>query len=119
MPNDEQKKLVTTVTKDNFEEVVLKSDLPILVDFAADWCGPCRKLAPVLEELAADMEKAGELQVKIVKVDIEKDIELAAKYQVQSIPRLLVFKDGEIHMSKVGGSSKEELKQWIIEGLEK
>ena len=89
----------------NFDELVLNSDVPVLVDFYADWCGPCRTLAPVLEELARETSDA-----KIVKVNVEHSPQLAARYGISSIPSLKVFEDGKIVDEQVGLASKARLK---------
>lgn len=93
------------VTKENFESEVLKSDIPVLVDFWATWCGPCRMLAPVLEEIAE------EGNVKVGKVNVDEEGELALKFNVMSIPMLVLFKDGQAVKSAVGYMSKEQLKE--------
>lgn len=100
---------VTMLTKENFEETVSTSDVPVIVDFYADWCMPCKKIAPVLEEIAE--EKFGE--VLVCKVDVDKSQELAGTYQVMSIPNFISFKNGEIHKRTIGAVSKEELMNLI------
>ncbi|NQT40409.1 MAG: thioredoxin [Planctomycetes bacterium] len=89
----------------DFQRKVLESDVPVLVDFYADWCGPCRMLAPTLEELARETSDA-----RIVKVDVDRNPELAARYKVGSIPSLAVFAGGEIRAQHVGLADKSELK---------
>ena len=90
------------VTDANFEEVVLNSDKPVLVDFWAAWCGPCRMLAPIIEELDKDFDG----KVKIVKVDVDAHQEYAAKYGVRNIPTVLLFNGGEIADKQVGVAPK-------------
>ncbi len=89
----------------NFKEDVLNQTLPVLVDFYADWCGPCKMVAPVLEELEAEYGD----KIKIVKVNIDKEIELAREYRVATIPTMMVFENGELRDSVIGYRSKEEL----------
>lgn len=89
----------------NFKEDVLNQTLPVLVDFYADWCGPCKMVAPVLEEL----EKEYGDKIKIVKVNIDTEIELAREYRVATIPTMMVFENGELRDSVIGYHSKEEL----------
>lgn len=90
------------LTNDNFEEEVLRSDKPVLVDFWATWCGPCRMLAPVIAQIAE--EKEG--QIKVGKVDVDEEPELAIRYGISSIPCLKVFKNGEVVKSSVGAIPK-------------
>jgi len=96
------------IDEDDFERQVLKSDVPVLVDFCAEWCGPCRSLFPILDELA---QEGG--QGKIVKIDIDRNPNLAARYGVQSIPNLIVFKHGEVQDRQVGVTGKERLKSML------
>lgn len=93
------------ITVSNFESEVLRSDQPVLVDFYADWCGPCRMLAPVLEEIAREYEGG----VKVGKVNVDEQMELAQKFGVSSIPLLVVFKDGQPMAKSLGYRPKEEI----------
>lgn len=96
---------VLTLTKENFETEALKSDIPVLVDFWADWCGPCRMFSPIVDEFAEENEG----KVKVGKVNVDEQPELAAQFGVMSIPTLLVFKDGQAVNKAVGARPKEEL----------
>lgn len=101
---------VITVTKDNFEEEVLKSSLPVLIDFNADWCGPCRMIRPTLDDIASSNDK-----IKIVSVNIDDEDELADKYEVSSIPCLVLIKDGKEVNRNVGLIAKDQLESFIGE----
>ena len=94
-----------TITKNNFQQEVLQSDIPVLVDFWAAWCGPCRMLAPILEEVAAETEG----RVKVGKINVDEESELAAAFQVMSIPTLIVFKNGQAVRSAVGLQPKSNI----------
>ncbi len=97
------------VTDANFEEEVLKASGPVLVDFWATWCGPCKMIAPVLDELAE--EYAGKLQ--ICKLDVDANPATAPKYNVKGIPTLIIFKNGNVEAKKVGAMSKSQLAAFI------
>lgn len=97
------------LTDSNFEEEVLKSDNPVLVDFWAEWCGPCRQIAPVLDEIAK--ERAG--KITVAKVNIDKNPGTPQKYGVRGIPTLIIFKDGKAASTKVGSLPKSKLLEWV------
>ncbi len=97
------------VTDKSFANDVLASDTPVLVDFWAEWCGPCRSIGPALEEIAGEL--SGKL--KVAKVNVDEEPELATKFNVRSIPMLLVIKDGEVVAQKLGAAPKSTLKSWV------
>ncbi|MBX2834447.1 MAG: thioredoxin [Micavibrio sp.] len=92
-----------------FESEVLKSDQPVLVDFWAEWCGPCKQLSPVVDELADELKG----KVKVVKVNIDEAPEAPTKYGVRGIPTLMIFKGGELVDTRVGGMPKSQLSEWV------
>jgi thioredoxin 1 len=99
---------VLHVDQSQFDQVVLKSDVPVLVDFYADWCGPCRALAPALDQLAKEVPNA-----KVVKVNVDNNQELAMRYQISSIPALKVFDGGRITAQHAGLASLAQLKSML------
>jgi thioredoxin 1 len=100
---------VGKVSDATFESEVLKSASPVVVDFWAEWCGPCRMIAPALEEIAGSL---GE-KVKIVKLNVDENPQTAAKYGIQSIPTLMIFKNGNMSSRQIGAAPKQKLEQWI------
>ena len=97
------------VTDTNFEDEVLQADKPVVVDFWAEWCGPCKQLSPVVDELAEDMKDA----VKVVKVNIDEAPDAPTKYGVRGVPTLMIFKNGQVVDTRVGGMPKSQLQEWI------
>lgn len=97
------------VTDETFHAQVIASDKPVLVDFYAEWCGPCKMMAPALDELAEEMAD----QVTIVKIDAEESPDAPTKYGIRGFPTMLIFKNGEVTASKIGALRKSQLKEWI------
>ncbi len=96
-------------TDDNFKEEALSSDIPVLVDFWAPWCGPCQMMGPIVKELAGELDS----KAKMGKLNVDENPTVAGKYKVMSIPTFLVFKDGEVVDQMVGGVTKEKLKEML------
>lgn len=97
------------VTDESFEEDVLKSDLPVLVDYWAEWCGPCRAIAPILEEIAQEYRT----KLKIAKLNVDENPLTPPKYGIRGIPSLMIFKEGNVEATKVGALSKSQLAAFI------
>ncbi|MCW8847736.1 MAG: thioredoxin TrxA [Sedimenticola sp.] len=104
---------IVHVTDDNFEAEVLKSELPVLVDYWAEWCGPCKMIAPVLDEITG--EYAG--KIKVAKLNIDDNPNTPPRYGIRGIPTLMLFKDGEVEATKVGAVSKSQLIAFIDSNL--
>ncbi len=104
---------IVHVTDDNFESEVLKSELPVLVDYWAEWCGPCKMIAPVLDEISG--EYAG--KIKVAKLNIDDNPNTPPRYGIRGIPTLMLFKDGEVEATKVGAVSKSQLIAFIDSNL--
>ena len=100
---------VMTVSSESFENDVLKSDVPVLVDFWAAWCGPCKMVAPVLDEIADEMDG----QVKVAKLNVDENQDIAVKFQVSSIPTFILFRDGEAADRMLGAMPKTAFQQFI------
>lgn len=103
------------ITTGNFEETVLQSDMPVLVDFYADWCGPCKMMAPIVKQLADSYEG----KMKVGKCNIDEEMSVAQRYKIMSIPTLVIFQNGEPVKTMVGAMSAKELEEKITEVLTK
>ena len=101
--------MTVKATDATFEQEVLKSDTPVLVDFWAEWCGPCRQIAPALEEIAKELHG----KVKIVKLNIDENHRTPSRYNVRAIPTLMIFKDGQLAATQTGALPKGRLAEWI------
>jgi thioredoxin 1 len=104
---------VGKVSDSNFDSEVLKSNEPVVVDFWAEWCGPCKMIAPALEEIAGSLGD----KVKIVKLNVDENPATAQKYGIMSIPTLMLFKNGELASRQVGAAPRQKLEQWITSAV--
>ena len=100
---------VKEISSENFNQEVLESELPVLVDFWAEWCGPCKQLAPTVEDVANEMVGS----IKVCKMDVDSNQDLAVQFGVRSIPTLLIFKNGEVASTQIGAISKQQLEEFI------
>lgn len=102
------------VTDKTFDAEVLKSSEPVVVDFFAEWCGPCKAMAPALDQIAAEMRG----KVKVVKLDVDQNPEVTQKYQISAMPTLMIFKDGKMHTRHIGALvQKKRLEDWITQSV--
>tara|TARA_B100000609_G_scaffold118886_1_gene94675 strand:+ start:49 stop:372 length:324 start_codon:yes stop_codon:yes gene_type:complete len=100
---------IKNLSLDNFDNEISSSNIPVLVDFWAEWCGPCKSLGPILEEISKDLKD----KLQVVKVNLDENQDLAMKYSIRSIPTLLLFKKGELVDTKVGLLPKSDLVEWL------
>jgi thioredoxin 1 len=105
--------MAQTVTVSDFEKEVLESDIPVLVDFYADWCGPCKMMSPVVDKIG----EAYDGQVKVCKCNVDDNGAIAGKYGVMSIPNFIMFKNGQAVSNKVGAVGSDEFENWIKENI--
>ncbi len=104
---------INQVTVESFEDEVLSSNLPVLVDFWAEWCGPCKMIGPILEDLASELDG----KLKIVKVNVDENNQTAVKFSIRSIPTLMMIKDGEVQAQHIGAASKAQIKEFINQNI--
>ena len=106
--------MATNITDANFEEEVINSSVPVLVDFWAEWCGPCKQIAPALEELSKEMEG----RLKIVKINVDENQNVPTKYRIQAIPTLMLFNKGEMVDRQMGALPKSKIESWVNSAIE-
>lgn len=105
--------MIQAVTKDNFDNEILKAQIPVVVDFYADWCGPCKMMSPLMEKLSGEYEG----KVKFCKVNVDDEEELAIQNEVQSIPLFVLYKDGQVIDKAVGARAEDEMREFISKAL--
>jgi thioredoxin 1 len=104
---------IVSTTDEKFNEDVVSSELPVLVDFWAEWCGPCKMIGPILEELSSELSS----KIKIVKVDVDSNNQTAMNYAIRSIPTLIIVKDGSVVAQHIGAASKTQLESFINQNI--
>mgnify|MGYP001361196186 FL=1 len=104
---------IVSTTDEKFNEDVVSSELPVLVDFWAEWCGPCKMIGPILEELSSELSS----KIKIVKVDVDTNNQTAMNYAIRSIPTLIIVKDGSVVAQHIGAASKTQLENFINQNI--
>ena len=109
----DEETLTQSVSDASFETDVLQADGPVRLDFWAEWCGPCKQIAPILEDLAKEMSG----KVRVAKINIDENPEIPTKYGVRGIPTLMLFKDGQVAGTKIGAMPKTDLARWVEETL--
>lgn len=107
--------MIKTITTDTFEQDVINSEKPVLVEFSADWCGPCRALKPTVEKLAEDMKE----EIVVGEVDVDTNMDLMQQYLLRSVPTLILFKDGKEAGKQIGAVSEKMLKEFVDNALSK
>ena len=104
---------ISNTSDKDFEENVNHSDLPVLIDFWAEWCGPCKMIAPILEELAEELDG----KIKIVKIDVDNNNQTAMKYSIRTIPTLMIIKEGAVQAQHIGAASKSQIQEFINQNI--
>ena len=104
---------ISHTNENDFEEDVNGASLPVLIDFWAEWCGPCKMISPILEELAEEMED----KIKIVKIDVDNNNQIAMKYSIRSIPTLMIIKEGAVQAQHIGAASKSQIQEFINQNI--
>ena len=104
---------IENISDTDFDKEVINSEVPILVDFWAEWCGPCKMIGPILEELSIEMED----KIRIIKVDVDNNNQTAMKYSIRSIPTLIILKNGSVQAQHIGAASKAQLENFINQNI--